>query len=79
MTDKTNPPAHESSLVDFMRQSPLYGSEDIQFERDRSLPREVNVRRTLTLDDLLAIQGKEPLAIDREWDAMPAVGREKPL
>ena len=33
----------------------------------------------LTLDDLLAIQGSEPLAIDREWDAMPAVGREKPL
>lgn len=32
---------NEASLVDFMRQSPLYGSDDIDFERDRSLPREV--------------------------------------
>lgn len=32
---------NEASLVDFMRQSPLYGSDDIEFERDRSLPREV--------------------------------------
>ena len=29
------------SLVDFMRRSPLYGSEDVTFERDRSLTREV--------------------------------------
>ncbi len=34
-------------------------------------------RRTLKLDDLLAIQGNEPLAIDREWDAMPPAGREQ--
>ena len=34
-------------------------------------------RRTLTLDDLLAMQGNEPLAIDREWDVMPAAGREQ--
>jgi prevent-host-death family protein len=33
---------NQSSLVDFMRQSPLYGSDDIEFERDRSLPREVD-------------------------------------
>jgi prevent-host-death family protein len=29
-----------SSLVDFMRQSPLYGQDDVVFERDKSLPRE---------------------------------------
>ncbi|MDP2783168.1 MAG: type II toxin-antitoxin system Phd/YefM family antitoxin [Sulfurimicrobium sp.] len=29
------------SLVDFMRRSPLYGVEDIEFERDASLTREV--------------------------------------
>ena len=30
-----------ASLVEFMQQSPLYDQEDIEFERDRSLPREV--------------------------------------
>ena len=30
-----------TSLVDFMRHSPLYGQDDLQLERDRSLPREV--------------------------------------
>ncbi len=29
------------SLVDFMRHSPLYGADDIVFERDSSLTREV--------------------------------------
>ena len=33
---------NQSSLVDFMRQSPLYGRDDIEFERDHSLPREVD-------------------------------------
>lgn len=32
---------NQSSLVDFMRQSPLYGCDDIAFEPDLSLPREV--------------------------------------
>lgn len=32
---------NQASLVDFMQQSPLYGSDDIEFERDRSLAREV--------------------------------------
>lgn len=31
------------SLVDFMRQSPLYGQDDLVFERDTSLPREVEL------------------------------------
>ena len=29
------------SLVEFMKQSPLCGSDDIQFDRDQSLPREI--------------------------------------
>lgn len=31
----------QDSLVDFMRRSPLYDAEDVVFERDRSLTREV--------------------------------------
>ena len=31
----------EHSLVEFMRQSPLHGLEEIEFERDRSATREV--------------------------------------
>ena len=34
---------NEASLVDFMRQSPLHGSDDITFERDPSPPREVDL------------------------------------
>ncbi len=32
---------NEQSLVDFMRTSPLHGRDDIEFERDRSLAREL--------------------------------------
>lgn len=32
---------NEQSLVDFMRNSPLQGRDDIEFERDRSLAREI--------------------------------------
>lgn len=31
----------QDSLVDFMRRSPLYGADDIEFERDTSPKREV--------------------------------------
>jgi prevent-host-death family protein len=31
---------NQDSLVDFMRRSPLYGADDIVFERDGSLTRE---------------------------------------
>lgn len=31
------------SLVDFMRLSPLYGSDDVEFERDNSPAREVKL------------------------------------
>ena len=33
----------QGSLVDFMRRSPLYGSEDISFERDKSPGREIEL------------------------------------
>lgn len=33
---------NQASLVEFMRQSPLYGADDVVFERDRSLAREVD-------------------------------------
>ena len=32
---------NEQSLVDFMRASPLAGHDEVQFERSRSLPREI--------------------------------------
>jgi prevent-host-death family protein len=32
---------NDTSMVDFMRRSPLYGDEDIQLERDTSLTREL--------------------------------------
>ncbi len=33
---------NHTSLVDFMRHSPLYNQNDLELERDRSLPREVD-------------------------------------
>lgn len=33
---------NQASLVEFMRASPLHEQDDIVFERDRSLPREVD-------------------------------------
>lgn len=32
---------NEQSLADFMHASPLHGREDIDLDRDRSLPREI--------------------------------------
>lgn len=32
---------NQASLVDFVRQSPLFGADELDLERDRSLPREV--------------------------------------
>jgi antitoxin MazE len=36
-------------------------------------------RRKYSLQELLAMQGDEPLVIDQDWDSMPAVGQEAPL
>lgn len=33
-------------------------------------------RRKYSLDDVLAMQGSEPLMKDQVWDAMPAAGQE---
>lgn len=32
---------NEETLVDFMRASPLYGHDEVVFEREKSLPREI--------------------------------------
>jgi antitoxin Phd len=31
------------SFVDFMRRSPLYGADDVEFPRDKSLTREIDL------------------------------------
>ena len=36
-------------------------------------------RRKYSLQELLAMQGDEPLVIDKAWDSMPAVGQEVPV
>lgn len=41
MFDQLN--GNSASLVEFMRQSPLYAQDDIVFERDNSLAREVDL------------------------------------
>lgn len=34
---------NSKSLLEFMQQSPLYGCDEIVFERDQSLPREIEL------------------------------------
>jgi prevent-host-death family protein len=34
---------NQSSLVEFMRRSPLFGQDDIVLDRDKSLPRETDL------------------------------------
>jgi len=34
---------NDQSLVQFMRQSPLYGADDIKFDRDSSMNREASL------------------------------------
>ena len=41
-TEQAQAAQGELSLVEFMRASPLFGHEEIEFERDRSAPREVD-------------------------------------
>lgn len=36
-------------------------------------------RRSYTLEKVLAMQGDTPLALDTDWDTMPAIGREVAL
>lgn len=49
-----------------------------EFEAGRLIISPIS-RRRYSLQDLLAMQGDEPLVIDRVWDNMPAVGQEVPV
>ena len=55
----------------------LHVGDKVNFEIDAGqLVMAKATRRKYTLRDLLAMQGKKPLQIDSQWDAMPDVGRE---
>ncbi len=58
----------------------LRAGEQVSFEADggRLVISPIG-RRKYSVDDLLAMQGGEPLMVDAEWDAMPTVGREGAL
>ena len=58
----------------------LQAGDKVSFEADagRLIISPVS-RRKYSLQELLAMQGDEPLAIDQDWDSMPAVGQEVPL
>jgi len=58
----------------------LHPGDKVSFEFDagRLILSPVN-RRKYSLDDLLAMQGREPLVIDKGWDTMPAAGQEVAL
>lgn len=46
-----------------------------QFDAGRLIISPVS-RRKYSLHELLAMQGDEPLVIDKDWDNIPAVGQE---
>jgi len=58
----------------------LHPGDKVSFEFDagRLILSPVN-RRKYSLEDLLAMQGREPLMIDKGWDIMPASGQEVAL
>ena len=58
----------------------LHPGDKVSFEFDagRLILSPVN-RRKYSLDELLAMQGREPLMIDKGWDTMPASGQEVAL
>jgi antitoxin component of MazEF toxin-antitoxin module len=58
----------------------LHPGDKVSFEVDagRLILSPVN-RRKYSLDDLLAMQGRAPLVIDKGWDTMPASGQEVAL
>ncbi len=59
------------------RASGLHPGDKVSFEFDagRLIVSPVN-RRKYSLSELLAMQGGEPLLIDKAWDTMPASGQE---
>ena len=58
----------------------LHPGDKVSFEFDagRLILSPVN-RRKYSLEDLLAMQGRKPLMIDKGWDTMPASGQEVAL
>ncbi len=58
----------------------LHSGDKVSFEFDagRLIISRIS-RRKYSLQDLLAMQGNEPLVIDQAWDNMPTVGQEVPL
>ena len=65
---------------ELMKSTGLHAGDKVSFEFDagRLIISPVN-RRKYTLQELLAMQGGEPLLIDKAWDNMPAVGQEVAL
>ena len=65
---------------DIVRATGLHIGDKVNFEWDggRLFISPVQ-RRHYSLADLLAMQGDTPLVIDKDWDAMPAVGQEVAL
>jgi len=62
------------------RSTGLHPGDKVNFEfHDGRLIISPLQRRKYTLPDLLAMQGNEPLFIDKEWDAMHISGQEVPL
>ena len=55
----------------------LQAGDKVSFEADagRLIISPVH-RRNYSLQELLAMQGDEPLVIDQDWDHMPAAGKE---
>jgi antitoxin component of MazEF toxin-antitoxin module len=58
----------------------MHPGDKVNFEYDagRLIISPIN-RRKYSLQDLLAMQGDEPFAIDQAWDNMPASGQEVAL
>lgn len=58
----------------------LHSGDKVSFEFDagRLIISPIS-RRKYSLQELLAMQGDEPLVIDQAWENMPAVGQEVPL
>jgi len=55
----------------------LHPGDKVSFELDAGrLIISPMSRRKYSLHDLLAMQGDEPLLIDKAWDAMPTLGQE---
>ena len=55
-----------------------YDALNLDTERGRLIAAPA-ARRSYTLEQVLAMEGDAPLALDTDWDTMPAMGREVAL